>query len=116
MSVPNRRLSIAVGALTLSLIAGSATAALPNEAAQAGPVIAAAIEPGQTAPISGVQSGRCLSVPNSSTANGTQTQLWDCNGAAGQLWTYTVNRQLMVYGNKCLDAEGRGTANGTRVI
>ncbi len=122
MFVPNflhrrsRRLSALAVACVLAMIAGSAAASPRTGAAQAAPAIAAAIEPGQTAQISGVQSGRCLSVPNSSTANGTQTQLWDCNGAAGQLWTYTANRQLMVYGNKCLDAEGRGTANGTRVI
>jgi len=33
-----------------------------------------------------------------------------------QRWTYTPSKQLTVYGNKCLDASGRGTANGTAVI
>ncbi|MFY1651169.1 RICIN domain-containing protein [Solwaraspora sp. WMMB762] len=70
----------------------------------------------QTVQIVGVQSGRCLEVPNSSTANGTQTQLWDCNGAAGQRWTHTSAGQLMIYGDKCLDANGQGTTNGTTVI
>ncbi|WFE29451.1 RICIN domain-containing protein [Solwaraspora sp. WMMD791] len=70
----------------------------------------------QNVQIVGVQSGRCLEVPNSSTTNGTQTQLWDCNGATGQRWTRTSAGQLMVYGTKCLDANGQGTTNGTTVI
>ncbi|MEV0425567.1 RICIN domain-containing protein [Micromonospora sp. NPDC050495] len=64
----------------------------------------------------GGQSGRCVDVPNATTANGTQMQLWDCTGQANQSWTYTSGKQLQVYGNKCLDASGQGTANGTQVI
>ncbi|MBQ1010342.1 RICIN domain-containing protein [Micromonospora sp. M51] len=64
----------------------------------------------------GGQSGRCVEVPNSSTTNGTQTQLWDCSTASNQRWTQTASKQLTVYGNKCLDASGAGTANGTAVI
>jgi arabinoxylan arabinofuranohydrolase len=66
--------------------------------------------------IAGTPSGRCLDVPNSSTTNGTQLQLWDCHGGTNQRWTYTASQQLTVYGNKCLDANGRGTSNGTAVI
>ncbi|MGW4945692.1 arabinofuranosidase catalytic domain-containing protein [Actinoplanes sp. NPDC004185] len=79
----------------------------------AGTAAAATIQPGQTAPIVGTQSGRCLSVTGS--GNGTQAQLRDCSGAAGQTWTYTASKQLMVSG-KCLDASGQGTANATPVI
>ncbi|GAA1784843.1 RICIN domain-containing protein [Luedemannella flava] len=71
---------------------------------------------GQGAPIVGAQSGRCVDVPNSTTTNGTQLQLWDCTGQTNQAWTYTSGRQLQVYGTKCLDASGRGTTNGTQVI
>jgi hypothetical protein len=112
----HRRLSVLAGAFLLALLAGIAIPAPQTGAAQAAPGVIAAIDPGQTAQITGVQSGRCLSVPNSSTTNGTQAQLWDCSSGANQLWTYTTNRQLMVYGNKCLDAFGQGTTNGTRVI
>jgi poly(3-hydroxybutyrate) depolymerase len=66
--------------------------------------------------IAGQQSGRCIDVPNSTTANGTQVQLWDCNGGTNQRWTYTASRQLTVFGNKCLDASGQGTSNGTAAI
>ena len=69
-----------------------------------------------TGAVRGVASGRCLDVPNASTTNGTQLQLWDCSGNSNQRWTYTSSKQLMVYGNKCMDANGRGTTNGTAVI
>jgi hypothetical protein len=32
------------------------------------------------------QSGKCLDDPNSSTTEGTQLQLWDCNGSNAQQW------------------------------
>ncbi|MFE9404203.1 non-reducing end alpha-L-arabinofuranosidase family hydrolase [Streptomyces sp. NPDC006530] len=64
--------------------------------------------------IRGVPSGRCIDINGSTTANGTQAQLWDCNGQANQAWAYTPSKQLMVYGTKCLDAKGSG--NGTAVV
>jgi len=66
--------------------------------------------------IVGQQSGRCVDIGASSTTNGTQAQLWDCNGNSNQRWTSTSDKQLTVYGNKCLDASGKGTANGTAVV
>jgi hypothetical protein len=66
--------------------------------------------------IVGSQSGRCIEVPNSSTTNGTQVQLADCQSVDRQSWTYTADKKLQVYGNKCLDANGQGTSNGTTVI
>jgi hypothetical protein len=73
-------------------------------------------EPQQGAQIVGGQSNRCVDVTGVSHNNGTQVQLWDCNGQDNQSWTYTSGKQLMVYGNKCLDAYGQGTSNGTQVI
>src|SRR6185295_13982817 len=72
--------------------------------------------PGGAGRIVGVQSGRCIDVPNATQTNGTRVQLWDCNGQSNQQWTYTAGKQLQVYGSKCLDANGQGTANGTAVI
>ncbi len=66
--------------------------------------------------IVGGGSGRCIDVPDASTANGTRAQLWDCHGGTNQRWTYTASKQLVVYGNKCLDAFGKGTSNGTAVV
>ncbi|MBQ1028244.1 glycoside hydrolase family 11 protein [Micromonospora sp. C95] len=64
--------------------------------------------------IVGQESGRCLDVPNSSTSNGTQIQLYDCHGGANQRFTHTSGRQLMVNG-KCLDVPNSSTSNGTRI-
>ncbi|WP_307848561.1 endo-1,4-beta-xylanase [Microbispora oryzae] len=63
--------------------------------------------------IKSAASGRCLDVPNASTTDGTQVQIWDCNGQSNQTWTYTSAQELRVYGNKCLDAAGTG--NGVKV-
>ncbi|MFE5604577.1 endo-1,4-beta-xylanase [Streptomyces coelicoflavus] len=68
------------------------------------------VEGGQ---IKGVGSGRCLDVPNASTTDGTQLQLWDCHSATNQQWEYTDAGELRVYGDKCLDAAGTG--NGSKV-
>ncbi|MGX7673692.1 ricin-type beta-trefoil lectin domain protein [Plantactinospora sp. DSM 117369] len=68
---------------------------------------------GSASRIVGVQSNRCVDVPNGSRTNGTRVQLYDCNGQVQQQWTYTSNKQLQVYGNMCLDAAGSG--NGTAV-
>jgi alpha-galactosidase len=53
-------------------------------------------------------SGRCLDVPNSNTANGTQPVVWDCNGAGNQRWT--VSGQTLQALGKCLDAPSGATA------
>jgi hypothetical protein len=64
----------------------------------------------------GQQSNRCLDINNNTILNGTDAQLWDCNGGENQSWSNTSRKQLVVYGNKCLDAYNRGTTNGTRVV
>ena len=63
-------------------------------AAVVGLLVTTAIPPGRASAdtavtIVGGQSGRCVDVPNASTTNGTQVQLWDCSGASDQPWTYT---------------------------
>jgi len=60
--------------------------------------------PGQ--PIKGVGSGRCLDVPGFSTTDGTQLDLWDCNGGGNQSWNHTAAGELSIYGNKCLQYAG----------
>jgi lysophospholipase L1-like esterase len=56
-------------------------------------------------------SGRCLDLPGSNTANGTQPIIWDCNGGANQHWTLN-GASIQVLG-KCLDAPVNATA-GTK--
>ncbi|MBA2896913.1 endo-1,4-beta-xylanase [Nonomuraea soli] len=69
--------------------------------------------PGDAGQIRGVASNRCIDVPNASTTDGTQVQLWDCHTNPNQQWSSTSAQEIRVYGNKCLDAGG--TANGARV-
>ncbi|GAA1532423.1 SGNH/GDSL hydrolase family protein [Dactylosporangium maewongense] len=57
-------------------------------------------------------SGRCLDVPGSNSANGTQPIIWDCNGAANQRWT--LNGQALQSLGKCLDSPTGATA-GSKV-
>jgi lysophospholipase L1-like esterase len=56
----------------------------------------------------GAASGRCLDVPGSNTANGTQPVIWDCGGAANQQWT--INGQAVQALGKCLDSPTGATA------
>jgi O-glycosyl hydrolase len=70
---------------------------------------------GTSGPITGVASGRCVDVPNQSQTNGTQVELWDCNGGGNQQWTSTAAGELRVYGGSCLDAANQGTGAGTKV-
>ena len=74
---------------------------------------------GPPPPVSGAlisaQSGRCLDVPNVSTANNTQVEIWDCNGGSNQQWTQIDGGGLRVYGNKCLDVSNSATAPGSPV-
>lgn len=57
-------------------------------------------------------SGRCLDVPNSSTANGVQPIIWDCSGRPNQQWT--VSGQSIQSLGKCLDSP-TGAAAGSKV-
>ena len=59
----------------------------------------------------GLASGRCADLP----ADAGRPVLRDCDGGAGQQWTYTPRRQLTVLGTKCLDVTAGGTADGTPV-
>jgi Glycosyl hydrolase family 59/Ricin-type beta-trefoil lectin domain/Concanavalin A-like lectin/glucanases superfamily/Glycosyl hydrolase family 59 central domain len=70
--------------------------------------------PPPSGPLHGVGSGRCLDVPGVSQVNGTQVQIWDCNGGVNQQWTQ-VSGQLQVYGTKCLDALNHATTAGAPV-
>ncbi|GID90849.1 ricin-type beta-trefoil lectin domain protein [Amorphoplanes digitatis] len=62
-----------------------------------------------TALLSNPQSRRCLDVSGSA-----QVLIWDCHGAANQQWIRTSSGELRS-GGKCLDVNGNGTANGTRI-
>ncbi|WP_225847776.1 ricin-type beta-trefoil lectin domain protein [Streptomyces sp. HPF1205] len=82
------------------------TALLATGAVVAGGLLAATAASAATSTIKGAASGRCVDVPGLSQTNGTQLQLWDCNGGSNQSFTSTSSKQLQVYGTKCLDAAG----------
>ncbi|GJF33629.1 glycosyl hydrolase [Kitasatospora sp. NE20-6] len=67
---------------------------------------------GSAGPVRGL-AGKCLDVAAAATANGTQVQLYTCNGTDAQKWTTTTAGELRVLG-KCLDLAAGGTADGTK--
>jgi hypothetical protein len=85
-------------------------------AALAAMLVAGPAQAATTSAVRGVGSGRCLDVPGASQTEGTNVQIWDCNGGTNQQWTLTDNNQLTVYGNKCLDVPGHATTAGTRPV
>jgi glucosylceramidase len=68
---------------------------------------------GGTGPITGY-GGKCVDVAGANTANGTQVQLYTCNGTGAQQWTVGTDGTIRALG-KCLDVAAAGTTNGTRV-
>ncbi|WP_405934017.1 PQQ-dependent sugar dehydrogenase [Streptomyces longwoodensis] len=59
-------------------------------------------------------NGKCLDVAGGATGDGTQVQLWTCNGTAAQTWTVGTDGTVRALG-KCLDVSGGGAADGTKV-
>ncbi|MGB2571709.1 PQQ-dependent sugar dehydrogenase, partial [Micromonospora citrea] len=97
------------GTTTLYLtFAGSGTAALYD--VDSFTLNTAAV---RTGPIVGL-GGKCLDVRNAATADGTQIQIYTCNGSAAQTWTVTPNSTVKALG-KCLDVSGGGSADGTKI-
>ncbi|WP_182876836.1 polysaccharide deacetylase family protein [Microbispora sp. H10670] len=82
---------------------GSPSPSIPPQSPSATPTSG-----GGSGPIKGVASGRCLDVPNASQNDGTQVQLYDCNGQSNQTWSSSSSGEIRVYGSKCLDAGGTG--------
>jgi hypothetical protein len=58
--------------------------------------------------------GKCVDVAAANSANGTQVQLYTCNGTNAQQWTVGTDGTIRALG-KCLDVAAAGTADGTKV-
>jgi alpha-galactosidase len=98
-----------------STSSGSITASVPAHGTVVYRVSGGTIvspSPSSTTTLVSAASGRCLDIPQSNTANGTQPIIWDCNGAANQRWTAS-GQSLQALG-KCLDAPIGATA-GSKV-
>jgi hypothetical protein len=59
---------------------------------------------------------RCLDINGNGTANLTQVELYDCNGAGGQKWIQQADGSLKnPQSGRCLDSPNGSTANGVRL-
>jgi hypothetical protein len=58
--------------------------------------------------------GKCVDVAAANSANGTQVQLYTCNGSSAQQWTVGTDGTVQALG-KCLDVAAASTANGAKV-
>lgn len=67
---------------------------------------------GGPGPITGL-AGKCLDVRAGSSADGTQVQIYTCNGTAAQTWTRSD--QTLRALNKCLDVSGGSSADGAKI-
>jgi phospholipase C len=78
------------------------------------------IAPGTRYALIGVDSGKCVDVRWSSTADGAAVQLWTCNGTGAQQFTLEPSGGAYALRNansgKCLDVAGASTAAGGAVI
>ena len=60
--------------------------------------------------------GRCLDINGNGTANFTQVELYDCNGAGGQVFQQQADGSLKnPQSGRCLDSPSGATANFTRL-
>ncbi|WP_246001380.1 family 43 glycosylhydrolase [Allorhizocola rhizosphaerae] len=68
-------------------------------------------------------NGACTDIPNSSSANGVQLQLWSCHGGGNQSFTFApvsgtadqYNIRTMTSGS-CVDVNGASTADNAAII
>ncbi|MGH3469087.1 MAG: lectin, partial [Thermocrispum sp.] len=66
----------------------------------------------RTGQITGL-AGKCVDVAGAATADGTEVQLYTCNGTGAQRWTMAGDTIRAL--GKCLDVSGGSTADGARV-
>jgi GH25 family lysozyme M1 (1,4-beta-N-acetylmuramidase) len=76
----------------------------------------ATVAPGQgpAGPVRLVTGGKCLNDVGNKSANGTQADIWTCNGSTAQQWTYVKDGTLQIHG-KCLVPPSSSPASGAKV-
>jgi alpha-galactosidase len=95
---------------------GEISASVPAHGVAAFKVSGGTPIPSTISSLVGVGSDRCVDVQGVAPKAGSDVAIWDCHGAANQLWTSWPNKELRVFGDMCLDAYDQGTAPGTKVI
>ncbi|WP_159930836.1 MULTISPECIES: FKBP-type peptidyl-prolyl cis-trans isomerase [Nocardia] len=93
-----RRLTAALCAAPMAILALSSPSAQADNSWATGPVVGAA--------------GKCMAVSGSGSADRTPIVLADCTGAVNQQWVVQPDGSLTVFG-KCLGLAGSGTGIGT---
>ncbi len=66
-------------------------------------------------PLVSALSARCADDPHSTTTNGTQVIVYDCNNQTNQRVTYSSSTKALKLMGKCFDAHDNQTAVGTHV-
>ncbi|MET3904796.1 family 16 glycosylhydrolase [Paenarthrobacter sp. 4246] len=59
-------------------------------------------------------AGRCIDVAGRQAVDGAQLQLWDCDTAASEQWTFAADGTIRSLG-KCMDVAWGSTSNGARI-
>jgi len=59
-------------------------------------------------------ANKCVDVPGGNPVDGSQLQLWDCNGTDAQRWTFPGDGTIRALG-KCMDVAWGSTANGANI-
>jgi alpha-galactosidase len=95
---------------------GEISASVPAHGIAAFKVSGATPIPSTTSSLAGAASERCMDVEGGAAKAGSKVIIWDCHGAANQLWTSWPDKEMRVFGDMCLDASGQGTVPGTPVI
>jgi beta-glucanase (GH16 family) len=57
---------------------------------------------------------KCIDVPGGTPTDGSQLQLWDCNGTDAQRWSFPGDGTVRALG-KCMDVASGSTANGANI-
>jgi GH25 family lysozyme M1 (1,4-beta-N-acetylmuramidase) len=70
---------------------------------------------GATGAVRLTTGGKCLNDVGNKSANGTQADIWACNGSTAQQWTYVKDGTLRIHG-KCLVPPGSSPASGAKVV
>jgi GH25 family lysozyme M1 (1,4-beta-N-acetylmuramidase) len=60
-------------------------------------------------------SGMCLADPGFSRTDGTQVELWPCDGYANQAWSLPAGPMASQIPGMCLDDSGNVSANNTKI-
>jgi GH25 family lysozyme M1 (1,4-beta-N-acetylmuramidase) len=70
---------------------------------------------GPAGPVALDVGGKCLNDVGNRSANGTQADIWTCNGSTAQHWTYGQDGTVRIHG-KCLTLPSSNPAKGAKVV